>query len=226
MGAPVEHWAQMAATDAPWPGQPPRACVPQVLPGWLTTVTLAALLALISYKTALKAADILSKERRALRGATARMLAVDAEGGDFFERIPTPLLASLAPAGSNGGSSETSPLLPPPAPVFDGAGQDTPPAAPAIKLKFGGSAGTSMASSAASSSSKLGDVETGGAGAAAGSSGSLGALRRLAFSGTQAPSYAGSEAVGEEGLGRASTEPVAIGPGYAAHVLDLLTPVM
>ena len=83
-----------------------------MLPNWLTTVSLSVLLAGITAKVGLKAADIRSKERRALAQPLARWSAVDADGGgDFFETLRTPLLcrnASMANDRSVSGGSRGS----------------------------------------------------------------------------------------------------------------------
>lgn len=72
------------APSRPQSWHPPRAdfslspCLPQVLPSWLTTVTLCLLLVFVTHKMLQKALDIRSKERRALRESLQRLSAVDA----------------------------------------------------------------------------------------------------------------------------------------------------
>ena len=86
------------------PSPPPRAL--QVLPSWLTTVSLSLLLTAITAKVALKAADIRRKEQRASGRSLARLSAVDAEGGgEFLETLRTPLLSPCASLEDDSGSA-------------------------------------------------------------------------------------------------------------------------
>lgn len=107
----------------------------QVLPGWLTVVGLAALLALITAKTAAKTADLASKEARLVEAGLRRLAAVDAQGGDLLERTRTPLLAPLLDLEGSG--SEASEASPPPRLAFG------PPAAHGPQPDGAGSAASS-----------------------------------------------------------------------------------
>lgn len=81
----ADHPATLSFLPTPGPAgmadHPPALCpplLPQVLPAWLTTVTLCLLLIFVSHKMLQKALDIRSKERRALQESLRRLSALDA----------------------------------------------------------------------------------------------------------------------------------------------------
>lgn len=128
----------------------------QVLPGWLTTVSLALLLVLITAKTAAKAADLWSKEQRLADAGLRHLAAVDAEGGDMLTSMHTPLLTSLLNAeGGTSGSEVSPPPSPPPRLAF------SPPAAHGLRPGSAGSAASSSKTGGGSSGGAPADEETG-----------------------------------------------------------------
>lgn len=192
--------ARLHQPDQAQPNRPASPCPAlQVLPGWLTTVSMAVLLTYITYKMVRKAADLYSKERRSLTQSLRRLADVDAEGGDLVASLRTPLLGSLATLPGSGSSTDGSPALPrlvlsPP---------DSTHVSPAVPL---------MLRPDSARSGGTADEETGGAAGGAAATGAAAALM---------------VAQAEEGLlPRASSQPLTIGAPQGSTPLPMLTPVL